>query len=135
MSRHREDLMPGRTVLLVEDDDAFRYAAARELAAAGLRVIEAKDTMTALTRVDEGATAECLVADIQMPAGVPHGLALANMLRARHPKLVVVFVTAYAELANAIRALDGTSAVYVKPVDLPRFAAEVRDKLAAAYPN
>ena len=123
--------MPDQTVLLVEDDDAFRYAAARELAATGLRVIEAKDTMVALKRLDEGGVAGCLVTDIQMPAGAPHGLALANMLRARYPNLVVVFVTAYAELASATRALDDATAVYLKPVDLPRFAAEVRAKLAA----
>lgn len=119
------------TVLLVEDDDAFRYAAARHLADAGLRVVAAKDTMDALKRVEEGLSASCLIADIQMPAGVPHGLALAKMLRARAPHLVVMFVTAYAELAAATNELWGAGSVFLKPVDLQQLATELRRRLTA----
>lgn len=121
--------MSDNTVLIVEDDDAFRYATARHLTDAGLRVVEAKDTMDALKRVEGGLSASCLIADIQMPAGVPHGLALAKMLRARAPRLIVIFVTAYPELATATNELWDSGSVFLKPVDLQHLATEVQRRL------
>ena len=126
--------MPARTVLLVEDDDAFRYALARRLTEAGLRVVEAKDSMAALREIDRGLAFGCLITDVQMPAGAPHGLALANMLRARRPNLVVLFVTAYPELATATQEAWEADAVFLKPVDLEALTATVKEKLAAVYP-
>jgi CheY-like chemotaxis protein len=118
-----------KTVLLVEDDDAFRYAAARHLAQAGLRVVEAKDTLEALRLLQSGETADCLVTDIQMPPSVPHGLSLANMLRARTPDQSVVFVTAYQHMASATRELWGTDSVLSKPVDLNQLAQEIKRRI------
>lgn len=120
----RMKVMPDDTVLIVEDDDAFRYAATRHLTDAGLRVVAAKDTMDAHKRVEGRVSASCLTVDIQMPAGVSHGLPLAKMLRARTPRLVVVFVTATNELWSA-------GSVFLKPVDLQQLATEPRRRLAA----
>jgi CheY-like chemotaxis protein len=121
--------MNAKTVLLVEDDDAFRYAAARHLAQAGLRVVEAKDTMEALRLLQSGETVDCLVTDIQMPAGVPHGLSLANMLRARTPGQSVLFVTAYPNMAVATQDLWDADSVFAKPVDLDQLVEEIKRRV------
>jgi DNA-binding NtrC family response regulator len=115
-----------KTVLLVEDDDALRYATCKELEAAGYRVVAAEGTMRALDIAD----AECpdiVVTDIRFPPGQPHGLALGRMLRARHVSLPVIYVTGYPELVNA--ELDiGT--VLAKPAEPGALVAAIRDALA-----
>ncbi len=120
------------TVLLTEDDDAFRYTAERHFAAAGFQVIAERDTMGALARADSGAAIDCLVTDIHMPSGVPHGISLANMLSARNPKLVVIFVTAYEDIAEAVRGTWGPEAVFSKPVDLGALTAAIESRVRAA---
>lgn len=123
------------TILLVEDDAASRYATARHLTESGFRVVEAETTLSALAQVEAGLVADCLVADIHMPTGVPHGVALANMLRARKPDLAVIFVTAYADMANVTRDMWGGGSVFPKPVDLAQLTTEIHKKLERKGPG
>ena len=89
------------TILWVEDDASFRHAVTRALEVGGFRVIAAPDTMSALKELDRAPRVDLLLADIQMPPGQPHGLALARMARVRQPELPVIFLTGYEDLAGA----------------------------------
>jgi two-component system, OmpR family, response regulator len=82
-----------RTILLVEDDEAYAYAAGRAIGDAGYEVIAASDFSEAL-RVLESRRVDLLIVDIVMP-GQPHGFALARMARGRVPSLPVVYITAH----------------------------------------
>jgi CheY-like chemotaxis protein len=87
------------TILLVEDEEASRYVATRELQAAGHRVIAVEGSMLALD-IAAVEKIDLLVTDVRLPPGQPHGLALGAMLRNRLPHLPVVYVTGFPELVD-----------------------------------
>ena len=114
------------TVLLVEDDDAFAYAASRDIESAGHRVITVSGSMAALSAIDADPSIDLLVTDIRLPPGEPHGFALANMARHRRPTLPVIYITAYDHLAETA---DETAAVLLKPLEDGRLAKEIAARL------
>jgi CheY-like chemotaxis protein len=92
------------TVLIVEDDEAFAYAASKFVQAAGHRVVTAPDTLAALKAMDEESV-DLVLTDIRMPPGKPHGFAFARMARLRRPRLPVIYMTGYPDCFDASREL------------------------------
>ena len=86
----------GRTVLVLDDDDAVRCVTADELREAGCHVIEATDGAGALEALAEEAAVEAVVADYAMPG--MNGAEFARRALGHRPSLPIVFVTGYAEL-------------------------------------
>jgi CheY-like chemotaxis protein len=84
-----------RTIVLMEDDEAYRYVVASALESAGYRVIAAEDYREVLRVIEEGMTLDLLLLDIFMPPGRPHGFAVAKMAKARRPQLKAMFFTAF----------------------------------------
>jgi CheY-like chemotaxis protein len=84
-----------KAVLLIEDDEAYRYSLAKQLQGAGFDVVDMPDSLCALTWLDTEPTLDLLIADIRLPKDTPHGYALARMARLKQPKLPVLFITAY----------------------------------------
>ena len=80
-------------VLLVEDDDGLRHAYVRILEQGGYAVHPLRDYVGVLELVDRQPNIGPLIVDIVMPAGTPHGVAIAGMVRQHHPGLPVVFLT------------------------------------------
>jgi len=70
-----------------------------------------------------------LLLDIHMPPGNPHGPAFARMAKVRCPKLRIMYVTGYPDLAG-IEELLGK--VLVKPVELNFLADEIKAQLELA---
>ena len=101
------------TILLVEDDEASRYAASRELQTAGHRVIAVDGSMRALD-IAAAEKIDLLVTDVRLPPGQPHGLALGAMLRNRLPDLPVVYVTGSPELVDG--EAHGLYRILPKPI-------------------
>ncbi|MDB4909084.1 MAG: hybrid sensor histidine kinase/response regulator [Gemmatimonadetes bacterium] len=84
----------GVRILLVDDDDAVRIAAARTLRDAGYVVHEASGGAAALAQWDGlGGAVDMLVTDVVMPG--MDGWALAGELRARRSGLPVLFCSGY----------------------------------------
>jgi len=84
-----------KSVLWVEDDDAYRFALGRHLIAAGYEVIDAPDYRKALEVLDSDRSIGLLLADIRLPKDTPHGFSIARMARVKRPKLPILFVTGY----------------------------------------
>jgi CheY-like chemotaxis protein len=84
-----------RSVLLVEDDSAYRYALAKQLKSAGFAVFDAADYVDALNRLDTDTRVDLLIADIRLPKDTPHGFSIARMARVKRPALPVLFITAF----------------------------------------
>jgi DNA-binding NtrC family response regulator len=114
-------------ILVVDDDETFRWAVSRALRDQGIAVSETGSCATAL---DHLAEIGLLVADVRMPHGQPHGFALASMARARNPDLKILFVTAYPELAGAIdHAGAELGPSIAKPAELKDVVREIRRRL------
>jgi DNA-binding response OmpR family regulator len=83
-----------KRLLLLEDDDAYRYVLARELRIAGFAVFEAKLAMEALEIIEGSPAIRMAVVDMGMPTGTLNGFAFARMMQYRNPGARVVMMTA-----------------------------------------
>ena len=82
------------SILVVDDEEGFRYAATKALQNAGYLVTAASDFRDALDLLDSDAPVDLLITDILMPERV-HGFALARMARMRRTGLKVLYLTAF----------------------------------------
>ncbi|HEX5678607.1 MAG TPA: PAS domain-containing protein [Alcanivorax sp.] len=116
------------TVLLVEDDDAVRDQAARQLQDLGYRVISASDGEAALAMLQE-QDVDLLFTDVIMPGG-PNGPELARLARQRRPGLPVLYTSGYTENAIVHQGrLDPGVHLLEKPYHRDELARKVRDAL------
>jgi|SRR6185295_14281726 len=114
------------TILIVEDDAAFAYAAWRHLEANGYRVVTVNSSMAALKKLDTESV-DIVVTDIRLGKGEPHGLALARMIKNKSPNLPVILVTAYPDLVKTESDLPGQ--IFFKPVELSTLRNAVESAL------
>ena len=126
------------TVLLVEDEETVREAAAEALRTDGFSVIEAKDGHEGLKilhqafRREKGAGLDLLVTDIGLPGGL-NGRQLADAARSMAADLPILLITGYAGDALKDRGqLEQGMALLVKPFELSALTARVRRLIASA---
>jgi DNA-binding response OmpR family regulator len=122
--------MSGPTVLLIEDQDAYRYAVARVLERAGFAVLQAEDFRDALAAIEGNGPIDLVLADIIMPTGRPHGISVVNMARQRRPGLKVLFMTAHYDQLPAEVLARAPGTVMRKPASVDDLVPAVRAVLA-----
>lgn len=117
-------------ILLVEDEFLIRLIVAEELADNGFEVCEAEDGDQAAALITEAPDGfELLVTDIHMP-GELDGIALACLMRARHPDMPVIYMTGRPGVLNAVRPLGTKDALVAKPFTPSEILAVVQRLLA-----
>ena len=117
------------TVLLVEDEDPLRRAAAEFLGLRGYTVLEARDGLDALSvSKNYGSTIHLAVTDVVMPH--MSGGQLAKELEASRPETKVLFVSGYAgQTVVDHNVVDVESNFLQKPFTLKQLAGKVRTVL------
>jgi len=126
--------LPGEpTLLLADDDDAFREAMSRALGRRGFAV-------TASRNVDEAEDAakkqvfEYALVDVRMPGR--SGIDLVAALRRIDEGTRVVVLTGYGTIANAVEAMRAGAADYLtKPVDAAACERSLLGRAAEAGPG
>jgi putative two-component system response regulator len=104
------------TVLIVDDDDAFRRALARTLSAAGYACVEAGDAPAARELLAESDDVAAVLCDVRMPG--ESGLDLLKQISADLPDVAVVMVTGVDDPATAQLAFDiGAYGYLTKPFE------------------
>ena len=116
--------LPSR-ILVVDDEEAFRYAAAKALQGAGFDVAVAEDYRDALVHLEGAAPVDLLLTDVSMPNRV-NGFALARMARMRRLDLKVLYVTGY-----DVPTFEAIGKVLHKPITDEQLISEVRGALTA----
>ncbi|MBD8730120.1 hybrid sensor histidine kinase/response regulator [Pseudomonas sp. CFBP 13710] len=111
-----------RTILLVDDDHGVREVTATMLQGLGYSVIEADSAEQALNKLDPSV--DLVLTDFAMPG--TNGGELAHMIRRRHPRLPIVFVTGYAEL-------EGLDSEHYPLVQKPFREQDLASKISAAF--
>jgi two-component system response regulator RegA len=105
----------GRSLLVVDDDAAFRTRLARAFAERGFAVREAADGAEAL-RLAREESPELAVVDLRMPES--DGLDVVRGLKAIDPATNVVVLTGYGSIATALEAVRiGATHYLTKPAD------------------
>ena len=103
------------SLLLVDDDEAFRRALERALDKRGYAVSSAADVVQAMI-LAKAKPPEYAVIDLKMPG--PSGLTLIKSLNELDAATRIVVVTGYASIATAVEAVKlGATHYLAKPVD------------------
>ncbi len=116
-----------KPIWIVDDDESIRWVLEKALARENLATksfSNARDAMDAL----QTSTPQVLVSDIRMPG--ESGLALLQAVKAKHPGLPVIIITAFSDLDSAVAAFQGGAFEYLaKPFDVDKAVALIRRAL------
>lgn len=121
-----------KNVWIVDDDRSIRWVLEKALTREGLpyRSFEnARDVQIAL----DDETPSVLVSDVRMPG--ESGLSLLKKIKAAHPQVPVIVMTAFSDLDTAVQAFQGGAFEYLpKPFDVDQALALIRRAIAVAEP-
>lgn len=116
-----------KPIWIVDDDDSIRWVLEKALARENLATksfTNARDAMTAL----QHEAPQVLVSDIRMHGA--SGLELLQVVKAKHPGLPVIIMTAFSDLDSAVAAFQGGAFEYLaKPFDLEKAVELIRRAL------
>ena len=119
--------------LLVVDDDAdmLRLLTMR-LTAAGYRVTAVTSAEAALTQL-QLERPQLVLSDVRLPG--KDGLALFDEIRAQHPSLPVILLTAHGTIPDAVEATErGVFTYLTKPFDGKALEGKIAEALALSAP-
>jgi two-component system cell cycle sensor histidine kinase/response regulator CckA len=119
----------GRSVLLVEDEDAVRKLARIALESQGYSVIEAVDAEGALEQLTADTQLDLLVTDLTMPG--MDGQELAERIRTERPAVGVVFISGYISDPDDLDRFAG-ALVLAKPFTPNQLLAAANTLLSSA---
>jgi len=117
----------GRTVLVVDDEEAVRALASEILELLGYRVLTAGGGREAL-EILEAEAPDIMLFDYAMPE--MNGAELAKLARARRPGVPIVFASGYADTAQVEAALGGEAVILRKPFNMETLAQTLGSLLA-----
>ncbi|HEV7619548.1 MAG TPA: nitrogen regulation protein NR(I) [Burkholderiaceae bacterium] len=116
-----------KPIWIVDDDESIRWVLEKALARENLvtkSFSNARDAINAL----QNSTPQVLVSDIRMPG--ESGLELLQAVKAGHPGLPVIIMTAFSDLDSAVAAFQGGAFEYLaKPFDLDKAVELIRRAL------
>ena len=115
-----------KPIWIVDDDQSIRFVLEKALLREHLPTrsfSNPRDVLTALSTASDEDGPQILVSDIRMPGG--SGLDLLEKVKAKHPGLPVIIMTAFSDLDSAVSAFQGGAFEYLpKAVELIRRAVE-----------
>ncbi len=112
---------------MADDEASARSGLGTLLRDEGFDVTLAEDGSTALARVQESAP-DVLVTDLRMPG--MDGIELLRRAREVDPDLIVVLMTAFAEVETAVRAMqEGAEHYLTKPLQIDELVLVIRRAL------
>jgi len=124
--------MHGRTILVIDDNDAVRTALDVLLSLEGATVEGAATPAAGLERLARGDI-DLVIQDMNFrreATSGEEGVALFRAIRRAHPDVPVVLLTAWTQLETAVELVRAGAADYLaKPWDNPRLVTTVRNLL------
>jgi two-component system nitrogen regulation response regulator GlnG len=104
-------------IWVVDDDRSVRFVLATALREAGHRVDAFENAGDALAALETQGAPDVLFTDVRMPGDT--GLVLLDKLKAAHPQLPVIVMSAYTDIASTAGAFRGGAYEFLsKPFDL-----------------
>jgi DNA-binding NtrC family response regulator len=115
-------------IFLVDDDDGSRDAMTRTLERVGYSLRAFPSAEAALEQLREGEQVDAIVSDVRMPG--MDGYEFLRVVREDHPNLPFLLVTAYADVDDAVAALqEGADDYLTKPVKMQELRQRVQLQL------
>ena len=123
----------GTPILVVDDDADMLRLLSMRLTAAGYRVTAVGSAESALNQL-EISLPHLVLSDVQLPG--KDGLALFDTVRARHPSLPVILLTAHGTIPDAVEATArGVFSYLTKPFDGKELLDKISQALAISAPQ
>ena len=115
---------PAAAVWIVDDDRSIRWVLEKALSREGIPFRSFASAQEAAQALQHDQP-QVLVSDIRMPGET--GLELLASIKALHPRLPVIIMTAYSDLDSAVSAFRGGAFEYLpKPFDVDHAVALIR---------
>ena len=111
------------TILLVEDDPDVRKVTVEHLTIQGCRVIEARDGMEGLQRLEERRF-DLVITDIVMP--FVSGAGIVRAVKERSPETPVIAITGQGKVSEDLAAESKADLVLEKPINMADLMEHVR---------
>ncbi|HOE12492.1 MAG TPA: sigma-54 dependent transcriptional regulator [bacterium] len=112
-------------ILIVDDDGGQRSLLASFLSGQGFTVLTAASGEESIEILNREEDIHIIISDVRMPG--MSGLDTLRLARKRFPTLPVLLVTAYADIRDAVRAMqDGAVNYLEKPIDLDELLSSVQ---------
>jgi two-component system, NtrC family, response regulator AtoC len=119
--------MAHETILVVDDEQLIRRTLSKRLQTAGYEVMEAEDGKRAIERASGGGV-DLAILDYRLPD--IDGINVLKQLKQLDPDLLVILLTAYANVDAAVSAMKlGAYHFAIKPFDLEALVAMVEQAL------
>ena len=122
-----------KPIWIVDDDQSIRWVLEKALARENIphrSFSNPNDVLNAL----EKDTPQVLISDIRMPRG--NGLDLLQNVKASHPQLPVIIMTAYSDLDSAVSSFQGGAFEYLtKPFDIDKAVELIRRAMEESERN
>ncbi|KAF1039749.1 MAG: DNA-binding transcriptional regulator NtrC [Herbaspirillum frisingense] len=116
-----------KPIWIVDDDESIRWVLEKALARENLATQSFSSARDALAALQSG-TPQVLVSDIRMPGA--SGLELLQTVKAKHPGIPVIIITAFSDLDSAVSAFQGGAFEYLaKPFDVDKAVELIRRAL------
>ncbi len=115
-SRRSKLILPGKTILVAEDDDVNFILMRELLSGVDATIIRAVNGEEAVKHCDNNKPPDLILMDIKMP--IMDGYRAAEIIRQMRPDVPIVAVTAYAHASESEKAMAAGFNGYIsKPVD------------------
>jgi two-component system response regulator AtoC len=118
-------------ILVVDDDQAIRWALKEALHSWGFESTEAASVKEALTRFNSDLPSAVLL-DIDLPDG--SGLDVLREIKREHPEAIAIMITGNVQVDNTISALRGGAYDFIgKPINLEELRITIRNAIEARH--